>query len=71
MPKTIVDIIEDVKQQELEYGIKEYSVYNNEKNYYNPIPAVSYTHLCLYLPKDRTQPPFLKSSVGISHSEDG
>ena len=37
MLKSIVDIIEDVKQQELEYGIKEYSVYNNEKNYYNPI----------------------------------
>lgn len=34
MQKTIVDIVEDVKRQELEYGIKKYCVYNNDKNYY-------------------------------------
>ena len=52
MPKTIVDIIEDVKQQELEYGIKEYSVYNNEKNYYNPILKFFHDHDAeLYCPE--------------------
>lgn len=37
MQKTIMDIVEDVKQQELEYGINEYSVYNNDKNYYQRV----------------------------------
>lgn len=37
MQKTIRDIIEEVKQQELDYGITDYTVYNYEKNYYQPI----------------------------------
>ncbi len=42
MQKTITDIVEDVKQQELEYGLKEYSVYNNDKNYYQRV--IKYFH---------------------------
>lgn len=37
MQKTIRDIIEEVKRQELDYGITDYTVYNYEKNYYQPI----------------------------------
>ena len=44
MQKTIADIVEDVKQQELDYGLKEYSVYNNDKNYYQRVIKFFHEH---------------------------
>ena len=44
MQKTIADIVEDVKQQDLDYGLKEYSVYNNDKNYYQRVIKFFHEH---------------------------
>ncbi len=37
MYQKISEIIEEISRQELEYGINQYSIYNNQKNYYKPI----------------------------------